>query len=286
MSRIFLLSIMSFFLNQAFGLISIVSAENFYGSVAQELGGPYVQVTNILSSPIQDPHLFAPTLTQAKLVADADLIIYNGLGYDDWMAKLLLAGTHKPRTTLIVSQLITPTGNNPHIWYNPQTMPIYAKKLIIIFQQKEPLHTLYFQQQLAKFLKEYEQIFQKINLIKQQSNGNNIIAAEPLFNDMAHALGLIILSKSFAYTMMNETSPSPKQIQEFTENLIKNKPKVFIYNNQVSSPLIEHLKLLAQQKQIPLMGVFELQPQGLSYTQWMLQNLTHLQEAFNESAHH
>jgi ABC-type Zn uptake system ZnuABC Zn-binding protein ZnuA len=76
--------------------ISDVAAENFYGDVAEQLGGPNVKVTSILTNPDQDPHLFEASAATARDLAGARLVIFNGADYDPWMTKLLAAS--KPRS--------------------------------------------------------------------------------------------------------------------------------------------------------------------------------------------
>ncbi len=110
--------------------IHIIAAENFYGSVAKQIGGNFVQVTSILNQPDQNPHLFNLTFSVAKILEQGDLIIYNGLGYDPWMQNLLSVGSASARTVICVADLIhRKEGANPHIWYDPDTMPVYAKAL-------------------------------------------------------------------------------------------------------------------------------------------------------------
>lgn len=266
--------------------ISIVAAENFYGSVAQELGGPYVQVTNILSSPIVDPHLFSPKLSQAKIVADADIVVYNGAGYDGWMAKLLAASPNPHRHVLVVADLIPNQTSNPHIWYAPETMPAYAQHLTALLKTKDPAHAVYFQTQLTQFLKHYQGLTSKINILKIKFSGRKILTTEPLFDDMAHALSLTILGHPFALSVMNETSPAPVQVQSFTDHLSQKQADVLIFNQQVSSPLIEHMKTLAHASGIPMVGVYELQPLKMSYIEWMMHTLNELDEALNDQSHH
>src|ERR1700744_5664765 len=102
--------------------LKIVAAENFYGGVAAQIGGGEVTVTSIVSNPNQDPHEFTSDAATAKAVADADIVIYNGLGYDDWMSKLLGVGGKKDRVVIKVADLIgAKDGDNPHIWYDPRT---------------------------------------------------------------------------------------------------------------------------------------------------------------------
>src|ERR1700723_2253085 len=102
----------------------IVAAENFYGGVAAQIAGNSADIISVLSNPNQDPHEFTTDAATAKAVADADIIIYNGLGYDDWMDKLLGTQGKAGRVVIRVADLIgAKAGDNPHIWYDPRTMP-------------------------------------------------------------------------------------------------------------------------------------------------------------------
>jgi len=103
--------------------VNIVAAENFYGGVVQQIAGDSAQVTSILNNPNQDPHEFTTDAATAKAVADADIVIYSGIGYDDWMEKLLGAQGKPGRVVIKVADLIgAKDGDNPHIWYDPKTM--------------------------------------------------------------------------------------------------------------------------------------------------------------------
>src|SRR6266404_9956904 len=68
--------------------LAVVAAENFYGDIAQQIGGAHVHVTSILSDPNADPHLFEPGSSNGLAVATARVVIQNGLGYDAFMTKL------------------------------------------------------------------------------------------------------------------------------------------------------------------------------------------------------
>src|SRR5208282_1688483 len=110
--------------------IDIVAAENFYGDLATQIGGPEVHVTSILSNPDQDPHLFEASPSVARALSAARIVVYNGIDYDPWMAKLLGAARSAERQTIVVADLIgRKTGDNPHIWYDPATMLACARAL-------------------------------------------------------------------------------------------------------------------------------------------------------------
>ena len=101
--------------------VKIVAAENFYGDVAGQIGGANVAVTSILSSPDQDPHLFEASAETAKALADAKVVIVNGVDYDPWMEKLLGAHKSPGRKEIVVAGLVgRKAGDNPHLWYEPE----------------------------------------------------------------------------------------------------------------------------------------------------------------------
>ncbi|AFJ42722.1 TroA_b, Metal binding protein TroA_b [Francisella orientalis str. Toba 04] len=112
--------------------ITVVAAENQYGSIAQLIGGSNVKVTNVINNADGDPHTFISSVKNAKLLAEADVIIYNGADYDSWIIPILKSNKHA--TIIKVLDLIdypeTPKfGINPHLWYDPDTFPALAKKL-------------------------------------------------------------------------------------------------------------------------------------------------------------
>src|SRR5215471_16414058 len=66
-------------------MIDVVAAENFWGSLASQLGGAHVRVFSIVSNPNADPHDYESSALDARAVAAARYVIQNGVGYDGWM---------------------------------------------------------------------------------------------------------------------------------------------------------------------------------------------------------
>jgi len=264
--------------------IKVVAAENFYGDLAKEIGGPYVSVTSIMKNPNQDPHLFSSNTSTAKAIANAQLIIYNGINYDPWMVNLINANKNHTKTILIVADLIGKnTGDNPHIWYDPDAMPAYTKKLVSELVQLDPEHEEYFEGKLSKFRENYEELENKIAEIREQFQGTPIIATEPVFNYMAEALGLIIYGKKFQLSVMNDTEPTASDTRDFMDKLNNHEVKVLIYNNQVTNPLTERMLNTAKKAGIPAMGVTETQPPKQTFIGWMLSQLNALQKALQQT---
>jgi len=112
------------------GQIAVVAAENFYGDIARQIGGDRVAVVSIMNNPDQDPHLFETTPSIVRQLAAAQIVILNGANYDLWMDKLLAATPRTGRTVIGAAQLTgRKPGDNPHLWYDPVTMPAVATAL-------------------------------------------------------------------------------------------------------------------------------------------------------------
>ena len=111
------------------GTIAAVGAENEYANVIGQIGGKYVHVTAIESNPNSDPHSFEASPSIAQLVSSAQLVVQNGLGYDTFMNKIEAAAPSSARKVIDVQSLrgLPDSTPNPHLWYDPATMPAVAK---------------------------------------------------------------------------------------------------------------------------------------------------------------
>jgi zinc/manganese transport system substrate-binding protein len=132
--------------------VHIVAAENFYGDVAQQLAGPDVKVTSILSNPDDDPHMFEVSPSVARDLSAATIVIANGADYDPWMEKLLGASKSSSRKTINVAELVhKKAGDNPHLWYDPVTMPAFARALTASLSAADPAHKADYERRLQDF---------------------------------------------------------------------------------------------------------------------------------------
>ncbi len=261
-------------------IIEIVAAENFYGDIASEIGGPYVKVTSILNNPNQDPHLFSTSADTARAIAKANLIIYNGINYDPWVKNLTKTDNNSTKTIIVVAELVNKReGDNPHIWYDPNTMLAFANKLTEELGKLDTEHKTYFKQQFFKFSEENKPFLNKIAEMKKRYQGTPVIATEPVFNYMAESLGLIMKGINFQLSVMNDTDISAQDIKKFEDNLRNHAVKVLIFNNQVINPITTTMKNIAESAGIPVVGVSETEPAGQSYIEWMMNQLNELDKS-------
>jgi zinc/manganese transport system substrate-binding protein len=266
--------------NAADGKIAVVAAENFYGDIARQIGGDRITVVSIMNNPDQDPHLFETTPGIVRQIAGAQLAIVNGANYDPWMEKLIAAAPQPERTVIVAAELLhKKAGDNPHLWYDPATMPAVAKAIATALSSADPAHKSDYSARLATFLASLKPVNDKIAAIRGKFAGVPVTASEPVFGYMASALGLKMRNYSFQLSVMNDTEPSARDIAAFEQDLKDHKVRVLFYNKQAAGKIVQHLVALAHAGKIPVVGVTETAPPGLSYQDWMLGQLTDTEKA-------
>jgi zinc/manganese transport system substrate-binding protein len=260
--------------------IGVVAAENFYGDVARQIGGGRVAVLSILSNPDLDPHLFETTSGVVRKVADARIVIFNGASYDPWMQKLISAAPRPARTVITVTALVgKKTGDNPHVWYDPPTMPAVAKALAAALGKIDPEHKHEYDMRLQAFLASLSPLAQKILEMRAKYAGTPITATEPVFAYMANAIGLTVRNERFQVAVMNDTEPAARDLAAFENDLKKRNVKVLLYNKQVTSNLASRLVDVARGANVAVVGITETEPADTGFVDWMLGELDELESA-------
>jgi zinc/manganese transport system substrate-binding protein len=264
----------------AAGPIPIVAAENFYGDVAQQIGSTHVTVTSILNNPDEDPHLFEVSPSVARAMTGARIVIYSGIDYDPWVAKLLGAARGADRQSIDVAALIGKKGgDNPHIWYDPHTMLALAKVLAGELSALDPADRLDYAEHLARFQQSIKPIQAKIASLRARLAGTPVTATEPVFGYMFAALGMKVRNQAFQLSVMNNTEPSASDVAAFESDLRNHRVKLLVYNSQASDPTAEHMMKLAKASHIPVVGAAETEPPGKTYQEWMTSELDDVDQA-------
>ena len=262
--------------------IAVVAAENFYGDIARQIGGDRTAVVSIMNNPDQDPHLFETTPATVRQIAGAQLVIFNGANYDSWMEKLLAAAPRPTRMVVNVAQLVgRKAGDNPHLWYDPATMPAVAIAIAEALSKADAAHAADYAARLKATLSSLATVTQRVAQLKAKHAGAAVTATEPVFGPMADALGLVMRNQRFQLAMMNDTEPSARDIAAFERDLRERKVKILIYNNQVSEKLTERLRELASKSKVPVVGVSETMPPNTSFQDWLLGELDALDKALS-----
>jgi zinc/manganese transport system substrate-binding protein len=253
--------------------IPVIAAENFYGDVARQVGGPEVTVTSILENPDVDPHLFEVSPSVARAVVGAAIVVYNGIDYDPWMAKLIAAAGGSRKVIVVAAVLGKKPGDNPHIWYDPQTMPKLATALAAAFAAADPAQRADFARRLAGFRQSLQPVLVKIAALRTRLAGTAATATEPVFGCMFAALGMEVRNRRFQRAVMNNTEPSAADVAAFEDDLKSHKVRLLVYNSQASDPIAAQMVRIAKASGIPVVGATETEPPGEDYQSWMLREL-------------
>lgn len=267
--------------------VQVVATENFWGSIASQVGGDRVTVTNIITSPDTDPHDYEPKPSDARLIASARYVIVNGAGYDPWGQKLLEANPVDGRKVLIIGDLVgKKEGDNPHLWYNPGYVMQVVDKVTADLKSLAPADATYFDQQRTQFInvgfKDYNDT---ISTIKQKYGGTPVGSTESIFAYLAAPLGLKLTTPpKFMNAISEGEEPTASDKVTFDKQIAQKQIKVLVFNSQNSTPDTDALTKKAQTAGIPTVPVTEsLTPATASFQEWQTGQLKALQQALAKS---
>jgi len=270
------------------GKIVAVGAENEYADVIGQVGGKYVQVSAIMSNPSTDPHTFEASIAVSREVGNAQLVVQNGLGYDSFMKTIESASPGSDRKVIDVQQLLKLPDStpNPHLWYDPATMPKVADAIAADLSAIQPEHAAYFQANAKAFGTSLKALTGAIASFRAGYPGTPVATTEPVADYLLAALGADNLTPwTFQADVMNGVDPSPQNVAAVRALFAQRKVKALLYNQQVTDPLTQSFIALAQQNHIPVVSVYETMPvPGYDFQTWMLAEVQALRKAVTGQA--
>jgi zinc/manganese transport system substrate-binding protein len=265
------------------GVISAVGAENEYANVLSQIGGRYVRVSAILDNPNTDPHTFEASPRVASEVSSARLIVQNGVGYDGWISKIESASQVTGRKVIVVQDLLglPDSTPNPHLWYDPKTMPAVAKAIAADLSSLRPAHKAYFAANLSKFDASLAPWLTAIARFRAKYHGIKAATTEPVADYLLTAMGITNLTPwTFQADIMNGVDPAPEDISLENGFFSKHQVTFFAYNQQVVDALTTSIRQNALKDGVPVVGVYETMPTpGYDYQSWMLAEVHAIEKA-------
>ena len=265
------------------GTINAVGAENEYANVIQQIGGKYVHTSAVMSNPNTDPHTFEASSRIAQEVSAAQLVVQNGVGYDNWANTIENAAASPGRKVINVQKLIglPDSTPNPHLWYKPETMPVVADAIASDLAALQPAHASYFRANVRTFTASLAAWNKAIYAFRSAHAGVPVATTEPVADYMLQAAGADNLSPwALQAGIMNGSDPSPQDVTAEKNLFSQHKVKALLYNQQVTDSLTQSFIGLAKANGIPVVGVYETMPTpGYDYQSWMLAEVQDLQKA-------
>jgi zinc/manganese transport system substrate-binding protein len=269
------------------GRLRVVAAENFWGSIAAQLGGADVEVRSIIVNPNTDPHSYEPTAADARAMAASEMAVVNGIGYDEWASRLLAANPAGERVVLDVGGLLGyGAGENPHQWYSPVHVRAVIGQIVADYDHLRPADRGYFAARQRAFervsLSRYDAL---IAQIRARYRGVPVGYSESIFQPLGEALGLRLLTPySFAKAIAEGSEVSAQDKQTVDSQASSRQIDVWVFNTQNVTPDVQRVNELARAARIPIATVTEtLSPASASFEQWQVAELEGLARALHEA---
>jgi zinc/manganese transport system substrate-binding protein len=263
--------------------VNVVASTNVWGDIAKQVGGGHVNVTSIMSDPNADPHQFEADAKTGAALSKAQFVIENGLGYDNFMDKLLTASPNPSRVILNAADVMQISGPdaNPHIWYDIAKIPAVASGIADQLGKLDPGDAATFTANAKTVNDSLAPINTAIANIKAKYPGAPVGYTERVPGYLVQAAGLTLATPAaFAQSIEDGNDPSPADNAAMDAALTDKKIKVLLFNGQVTSPATDTVKQLAQKSGVPVVGVTEtLPPTDKDFQDWQLRQINEITTA-------
>ena len=267
-------------------VLQVIAAENFWGSIAAQLGGSRVSVTSILTNPNADPHEYESSIADARAFGSADYVILNGAGYDDWAKRLLRANPNPSRRLFTVADLVgVRQGDNPHIWYNPAWVERVADRITADYKAIDAADAAAFDQQRVRLATDLQPYHDEIASLHRRHSGVKVGSTESIFVYLAQALGLDLISPpAFMQAISEGNDPAARDVATFNAQIQARTIWVLVYNKQTATAVTADLQHRAVQNGIPVVGITEtLTPPSATFQEWQGEQLRLLSNALYDA---
>jgi zinc/manganese transport system substrate-binding protein len=273
----------------ATGVVKVLATTNVWGDIAKQLGGDWVEVTVILDDPMQDPHSYEASARDQLAVNDAELIVMNGGGYDEFMHTLIDSAETVKFVVEAVPELDS-TGEsdahahsheNEHVWYDFDAVDEFSQNFVAALTDLRPESFTDVNKNYDSFKLELDNLQVRLEGLAGHSLGLGVLATEGVGNLLLEHAGFENLTPEALADAIEEETEVPPSALAKAETLIKNDlVAILVTNSQVEDQVSERLRKLAEAEGVPVVQLSELIPEAdMNYFDWMNQVLDQVQEA-------
>lgn len=255
----------------------ITTTVNTYKEPIQSVVGNKYRVESIIKSVNVDPHSFSPSSNDAKLIADSRLIVSSGLGYDDWVEKIVIANSQNKNLIDFANILHKKDGDNEHIWFSVKNIQKLSQAIYLHMATVDPKNKAYYQANFKKYNLKLDSLIKREQALKKETNGKRAYVTEPLPYYILRDLGVTIANPHFAKSIEDDTDPSITDVKDMENGLKNHKVSFLVVNKQVTSGIITKMTGLAKKYHVPIIYFTETLPSNLGYYDWMNENITQIE---------
>jgi zinc/manganese transport system substrate-binding protein len=226
--------------------------------------------------------LFEPGTATGLAVAQAALVIQNGAGYDSFMDRLEAAAPSSQRVVVTLAGALGVAGAdaNPHVWYDVPHLPLIAWAIAAGLGRADPAHRAAYRAGLRRFDRSLAPLDDAVAAIRARFAGTPVAYTEPVPGYLIAAAGLRDLTPgAFARAIEDGSEPSPGAVAQMTALMHGKRVRVLFVNDQAVSPITSRMRAAATAAGIPVVGVSETMPEGVTFQAWQLAQARALERA-------
>jgi len=268
------------------GLPQIVASTDVYGDIAAQVAGPLADVTSVIEGSSQDPHSYEATAQDQLAFSQADIVIENGGGYDDFV-DTLLDGADNDDAQLLNAADISGYDQEPaegefneHMWYDFPTMQKLTDELVTALSDEDDANADEYRSNADTFISSLQGLEDTEADLASRYEGTGVAITEPVPLYMLEASGLVNQTPDeFSEAIEEGTDVSPAVLNETLQLFSAGSVRVLAYNEQTAGPETEQLRAAAEDAGVAVISVTETLPEGEDYLGWMTANLAALSAA-------
>ncbi len=261
--------------------VPVVVSVDQWGDIVDQLAGDCGDVSTIFRSSSADPHDYEPTPADSAELADAKLVVVNGLGYDSWATRALATVDERPAVVDGGEVVGLRDGANPHLWYGPDHVTAIADAVTAELGRLSPRAKDYFERRRSAWQTSMRPYFDEVARIKAVAARTTYGATEGIFSYMADAVGLENRTPSgYRHATDNESEPAPGDMHAFEQALADGDITVLVFNRQTQGAIPEQIRDRARDADVPIVNVTEsVPPEFDTFAAWQVSQLEDLAKA-------
>ena len=253
--------------------LTVVTSTNVWGSVARAVAGDAVDVKSIINDPSADPHAYESTPADAAEVTNADLVVFNGGGYDDFIQKILQRAASLPTVEAFALEFQKPadgTAPNEHVWYDLSVVQRVAQQVAEKLGQLDPGQAPQFTARAQAFRTEIDGLAGTLSSIARAHGGQRVAMTEPVAQYLITAAGLTDdTPPEFLEAVEEEKDPPAAAVAATRELFAQRQVRALVYNPQAETPVTSQIRAASEAARIPVVAMTETLPENTDYRGWM-----------------